>query len=76
MTMMTDGRELRQPRWRRPDDLKGDRSFCQRSIRYRVMSFRYEVKRALRMYMLRSLSNDTKKCDTHVYTSFFQPLIR
>ena len=27
MMMMTDGRELRQPRWRRPDDLKGDRSF-------------------------------------------------
>ena len=28
------------------------------------------------MYMLRSLSHDTKKGDTHVYTSFFQPLIR
>ena len=28
------------------------------------------------MYMLRSLSNDTKKCDTQGYTSFFQPLIR
>ena len=26
--------------------------------------------------MLRSLSHDTKKCDTHVYTSFFQQLIR
>ena len=26
--------------------------------------------------MPRSLSHDTKKCDTHVYTSFFQPLIR
>ena len=23
-----------------------------------------------------SLSHDTKKCDTHVYTSFFQPVIR
>ena len=22
-----------------------------------------------------SLSHDTKKCDTHVYTSFFQPVI-
>lgn len=42
--------------------------------------FRQEAKRALRMYMFRSLSNDTvKKCDTHVCTSFFdffQTLIR
>ena len=36
------------------------------------MSFRLEAKRALRMDMLRSLSHDTKKCDTHVYL----PLIR
>ena len=28
------------------------------------------------MYMLRSLSRRTKKYDMHVYTSFFQPLIR
>ena len=28
------------------------------------------------MYMLGSLSHDTKKCDTLVYTSFFQPPIR
>ena len=32
--------------------------------------------RALHMYMLRSLSHGTKKCDKHVYTLFFQPLIR
>ena len=35
------------------------------------MSFRYKAKRALR-----SLSHDTKKCDTHVCNSFYQPLIR
>lgn len=28
------------------------------------------------MHMLRSLSRDTKKCDTHVHTSFLQPPIR
>ena len=28
------------------------------------------------MNMPRSLSHDTKKCDSHVYTSFFQPLTR
>ena len=28
------------------------------------------------MNMLRSLSHDTKKCDTHVHTSFLQPPIR
>ena len=28
------------------------------------------------MYIFRSLSHDTKKCDTLVYTSFFQPPIR
>ena len=45
-----------------------------RSLTSWVVPLRSE--RALRRYMLRSLSHDTKKCDTHVYSSFFQPLIR
>ena len=35
-----------------------------------------QTKRALRMYMLCSLSLDKKKRDTYVNASFFQPLIR
>ena len=28
------------------------------------------------MYRPRSFSHDTKKCDTHVYISLFQPVVR
>ena len=59
----------------------GDRSF-----RLRVLSLTslsptsyvdpQEAKRAVRMYMLCPLNHDIRRCDTHVYTSFFQPLIR
>ena len=35
------------------------------------------LKKKMLMWPVVSLtSHDTKKCDTHVYTSFFQPLIR
>ena len=60
---------------RQPAEIMGrgkNGRFTYESFRWRLISFRWEAERALRIYMPRSLSHDTKKCVTRV----FQPLIR
>jgi len=62
---------------------KGDQSFCLQVVSLNVPFANVLCRSAKKRYehcacicLLRSLSHDTRKCDTYVYTSFFQPLIR